>query len=79
MNSNENIEDNEKIEDNDDNNNSDEEDEETTNSTPGHIMLSYQWDNQKLVEKVYNYLTNEQEIPVWMDVHGGMQSNIFDR
>ena len=65
--------------DNDDNNDPDEENEETTNSEPTHIMLSYQWDNQKLVEKVYNYLKKEQEIPVWMDIHGGMQSNIFDR
>jgi hypothetical protein len=44
-------------------------------SEPCHIMLFYQWDNQKLVEKVYNYLTQEQELPVWMDVHGGMQHN----
>ncbi|CAF1689701.1 unnamed protein product, partial [Adineta ricciae] len=41
-----------------------------------HIMLSYQWDSQKLVEKVYNYLT-QHSIPVWMDKNGGMQDNVF--
>ena len=44
-----------------------------------HIMLSYQWDDQKLVEDIYNYLKEEQKIPVWMDKHGGMQDNVMQR
>jgi hypothetical protein len=57
--------------------NDDAESEETTQ--PSHIMLSYQWDEKKLVEKVYNYLRTKQKVPIWMDIHGGMQSNVFDR
>jgi hypothetical protein len=64
----------------DDNNYEDEETEQVEEETePSQIMLSYQWDNQKLVEKVYNYLKQAQKLPVWMDVHGGMQNNVFDR
>ncbi len=44
-----------------------------------HIMLSYQWDDQKLVEDVYAYLQREQDIPVWMDKYGGMQDNVLLR
>lgn len=44
-----------------------------------HIMLSYQWDNQKLVEDIYLYLKEAQSMPVWMDKHGGMKENIFER
>lgn len=44
-----------------------------------HIMLSYQWDNQKLVEDIYMYLKEAQSMPIWMDKHGGMKENIFER
>lgn len=36
-----------------------------------HIMLSYQWDNQELVAKVYDLIV-EHGINVWMDIHGGV-------
>jgi len=42
-----------------------------------HVMLSYQWDNQSLVEKVYNGLRH-LGINAWMDVHGGITGNIND-
>ena len=45
---------------------------------PKHVMLSYQWDHQKLVEEVYNAL-EAQGLPVWMDIKGGMKGNINDR
>ena len=44
-----------------------------------HIMLSYQWDNQKLVEDFYMFLKEAQPVPIWMDKHGGMKDNIFER
>ena len=34
-------------------------------------MLSYQWDNQELVAKVYDLIV-EHGINVWMDIHGGV-------
>ena len=40
-------------------------------------MLSYQWDDQKLVTDVYNYLTKEKGMKVWMDIQGGMKANIY--
>uniref|UniRef100_A0A1I8GCP2 TIR domain-containing protein n=3 Tax=Macrostomum lignano TaxID=282301 RepID=A0A1I8GCP2_9PLAT len=42
-----------------------------------HVMLSYQWDKQALVKKVYEALQS-QGIAVWMDIHGGMSGNIND-
>lgn len=36
-----------------------------------HVMLSYQWDVQDLVIKVYDRL-KEHGINVWMDIRGGM-------
>ena len=42
-----------------------------------HIMLSYQWDDQKLVTDVYNYLTKQKDMKVWMDIQGGMKANIY--
>ncbi|XP_061840112.1 uncharacterized protein [Nerophis lumbriciformis] len=43
-----------------------------------HIMLSYQWDDQALVLKVYQRL-REDGLPVWMDVQeGGVTGNIND-
>jgi len=38
-------------------------------------MLSYQWDIQDLVKRVYNEL-QAQGLPVWMDIHGGVAGNI---
>ena len=47
-----------------------------SNHASKHIMLSYQWDAQKLVADVYSFLEHEQTIPVWMDVRGGMVSSL---
>ena len=54
-------------------------DDSSNKNQPDHIMLSYQWNNQELVEKIYQYLTENQPISVWMDKHGGMQENVFLR
>jgi len=35
-----------------------------------HVTLSYQWDDQKLVNDIYNYLTENMHMKVWMDIHG---------
>ena len=43
-----------------------------------HIMLSYQWDLQDLVKKVYESL-QKRGLPVWMDIEGGVKGNINDR
>ncbi|CAB1460906.1 unnamed protein product [Pleuronectes platessa] len=40
-------------------------------------MLSYQWDDQALVKKIYNRLRDDG-LPVWMDVEGGVKGNIND-
>ncbi|CAF1581160.1 unnamed protein product [Adineta ricciae] len=42
-----------------------------------HVMLSYQWDNQKLVNEVYHRLS-EKNIPLWMDIHGGMKGHLSE-
>lgn len=42
-----------------------------------HVMLSYQWDVQDLVKKIYDHLS-AMGIPVWMDIQGGMAGNIND-
>ena len=42
-----------------------------------HIMLSYQWDIQPLVQSVYARL-DSMGYPVWMDVEGGMSGSIND-
>ena len=47
-------------------------------SSKKHIMLSYQWDNQKLVTEVYRRLS-EKKIPLWMDVQGGMKGHLSER
>lgn len=44
---------------------------------PGHIMLSYQWDSQDLVKKIY-YRLKDDGLPVWMDIEGGVKGNIND-
>ncbi|CAF0829023.1 unnamed protein product [Adineta steineri] len=40
-----------------------------------HVMLSYQWDSQKLVTDVYKHLS-EHKIPLWMDTQGGMKGHL---
>lgn len=47
-------------------------------ATPQHVMLSYQWNVQSLVEQVYQGLCH-LGINAWMDVHGGITGNINDR
>lgn len=47
-------------------------------ATPQHVMLSYQWNVQSLVEQVYQGLRH-LGINAWMDVHGGITGNINDR
>ncbi|XP_019130430.1 uncharacterized protein LOC109142154 [Larimichthys crocea] len=44
---------------------------------PAHIMLSYQWDDQALVKKIYDRLKDDG-LPVWMDIEGGVAGNIND-
>lgn len=36
-----------------------------------HVMLSYNWDHQELVDACYRYLT-DLGVPCWMDIHGGI-------
>ena len=43
-----------------------------------HVMLSYQWTDQKLVTDVYNYLKEQMKMQVWMDTQGGMKVNIYE-
>ena len=47
-------------------------------ATQQHVMLSYQWNVQSLVEQVYQGLRH-LGINAWMDVHGGITGNINDR
>ena len=47
-------------------------------SAKKHIMLSYQWDNQKIVTEVYRRLS-AKEIPLWMDIQGGMKGHLSER
>ncbi|CAF1476117.1 unnamed protein product, partial [Didymodactylos carnosus] len=47
------------------------------NARQKHIMLSYQWENQDLVEQVYQFLT-ANDFSVWMDINGGMKANIYE-
>lgn len=44
---------------------------------PSHVMLSYQWDDQELVKKIYRRL-KEDGLPVWMDIEGRVSGNIND-
>lgn len=44
---------------------------------PNHVMLSYQWNDQALVKRVYDRLM-EDGFPVWMDIEGGVSGNIND-
>ena len=40
-----------------------------------HVMLSYNWGVQNLVRTVYEYIES-RDIPVWMDIKGGIHGNI---
>jgi hypothetical protein len=42
-----------------------------------HVMLSYQWDHQSQVTRAHETLTR-LGIKCWMDIHGGMSSDIYD-
>ena len=42
-----------------------------------HVMLSYQWDHQATVTRVYDILT-KLGVKCWMDVKSGMGSDIYD-
>lgn len=42
-----------------------------------HAFLTYQWDCQKQVVEVRDLL-QERGIPTWMDIDGGMQTDIYD-
>jgi hypothetical protein len=42
-----------------------------------HAMLSYQWDHQAVVRKV-NKALQARGVQCWMDIDGGMQSDIYD-
>ncbi|CAF3440822.1 unnamed protein product [Rotaria sp. Silwood2] len=46
-------------------------------SSQKHIMLSYQWDHQKLVTEAYRRL-KEINIPLWMDTQGGMKGHLSE-
>ncbi len=48
-----------------------------TSSGSKHVMLSYQWDHQKMVEQVYDGFSSVG-IPVWMDIKGGMKADVND-
>jgi hypothetical protein len=43
-----------------------------------HVMLSYQWDSQKIVTDVYRSL-HAHNIPLWMDTQGGMKGHLSTR
>jgi hypothetical protein len=42
-----------------------------------HVMLSYNWDHQSKVKRVYDMLT-ALGLTVWMDVAGGMSGDIYE-
>jgi hypothetical protein len=42
-----------------------------------HVFLSYQWDVQAQVVQI-KALLNERNVKCWMDIDGGMKSNIYD-
>ncbi|CAF1139555.1 unnamed protein product [Rotaria sordida] len=49
----------------------------SSNSSSKHVMLSYQWNDQKLVSEIYQYL-KKNNLSVWMDIQGGMKANIYE-
>ena len=48
---------------------------EPSQSDRSHVMLSYQWDSQKLVKKIAEKL-KVKKIPIWLDIAGDMKGNI---
>eukprot|EP01045_Picozoa_sp_COSAG04_P004647 COSAG04_NODE_205_length_20393_cov_45.275796_13_plen_2486_part_00 len=42
-----------------------------------HVMLSYQWDHQRQVTRAHDLLV-KLGLKVWMDISGGMGSDIYD-
>lgn len=42
-----------------------------------HAFLSYQWDVQEQVKEIKSLL-NERQVKCWMDIDGGMKSDIYD-
>ena len=42
-----------------------------------HVMLSYQWDHQPQVTRAHDLLV-KLGLKVWMDISGGMGSDIYD-
>jgi hypothetical protein len=43
-----------------------------------HVMLSYNWNSQAIVSKIYKILKDEN-IPIWFDIEGDMKDNIYER
>ena len=43
-----------------------------------HVFLSYQWNSQKLVKQVHDYLTKGCKIQVWMDNQGGIKTTVME-
>lgn len=48
---------------------------EVSESESLHVMLSYQWDSQKLVKEIADRL-KQKKIPIWFDIDGDMKGNI---
>ena len=42
-----------------------------------HVMLSYNWKHQKLVQKIYEHLS-KAGIDCWMDIQGGMKVKMME-
>jgi hypothetical protein len=43
-----------------------------------HVMLSYNWNSQVIVSKIYQILKDEN-ISIWFDIQGDMKDNIYER
>lgn len=50
-----------------------------TTHRPKHVMISYQWDHQELVKRIFEYLQSHQQWKIWMDIHGGMGASLAAR
>jgi hypothetical protein len=46
-------------------------------SSANWVMFSYNWDHQEIVKRTYDLLT-KLGVPCWMDITGGMGSDIYD-
>eukprot|EP01048_Picozoa_sp_COSAG05_P015614 COSAG05_NODE_1900_length_3858_cov_2.298218_1_plen_899_part_10 len=49
----------------------------TATSYTKHVMLSYQWDHQREVKRVFDLLTR-LGLNVWMDINGGMGVDVYE-